>query len=64
MEMNHPLAKGTKVIAAYHSCPTCGPSRIQKISTRILKSDKKSGEWFYTLLDGREVSQTDIIEVR
>ncbi len=64
MVMEHPLAKGTKVIAAYHSCPTCGPSRIQKVGTRILESRNKSGEWFYTLLDGREVSQTDIIEVR
>jgi len=64
MEMNHPLAKGTRVIAAYQSCETCGPSHIQKVSTHIIKSREESGEWFYTLLDGREVSQTDIIEVR
>lgn len=64
MEVEHPLAKGTKVIAAYGSCQTCGPNRIQKISTRIAKSREDSGEWFYTLLDGREVSQADIIEVR
>ena len=64
MGVEHPLAKGTKVIAAYHSCQTCGPNRIQKVSTRISKSREKSGEWFYTLLDGREVPQSDIIEVR
>jgi len=64
MVMEHPLAKGTKVIAAYHSCKTCGPNHIQKVGTHIVESREESGEWFYTLLDGREVSQTDIIEVR
>ncbi len=62
--MQHPIPTGTQVVAAYHSCPTCGPSRIEKVSTRILEYElTKSGSYNYTLLDGRKISQADIIEV-
>ena len=64
MGMEHPLANGTAVLAAYHSCQTCGPSHIERVNTRILESRKQDNQYFYTLLDGREVSQADIIEVR
>ena len=64
MGMEHPLPKGTRVLAAYHSCQTCGPSHIQKVITRITESRKVDGEYFYTLMDGREINQSDIIEVK
>lgn len=63
--MNHPLPIGTAVLVAYGSCQTCGPNRIQKVSTRIASStQKKDGSYQYVLLDGRKVDQSDILEVR
>lgn len=62
--MEHPLAKGTKVLAAYSGCQTCAPNFIQKVDTRIRSVREEDGVYFYTLLDGREVSEFDIIEVR
>jgi hypothetical protein len=62
--MDHPIPKGTRVLAAYHSCQNCGPNHIEKIRTRIRSVREKDGTYFYTLLDGREVSESDIIEVR
>lgn len=62
--MEHPLAKGTRVLAAYGGCETCAPNFIQKVDTRIAGVREQDGVYFYTLLDGREVSESDIIEVR
>lgn len=62
--MEHPLAKGTQVVATYKGCETCAPNHIQKVSTRIAGVREQDGTYFYILLDGREVSETDIIEVR
>lgn len=63
--MQHPIPNGTPVVVAYKGCKTCAPGHIEKVSTRILESEEtKSGSYNYTLLDGRKVSQADIIEVR
>lgn len=65
MGMNHPIPVGTKVIAEYTSCPTCGPSRIDKISTRIREVVKRDdGNYDYVLLDGRKVPWSSILEIR
>lgn len=62
--MQHPIPIGTQVVAAYDSCQTCGPSHIEKVTTRILEHElTESGSYNYTLLDGRKVSQAEIIEV-
>jgi len=62
--MQHPIPIGTLVVAAYNSCQTCGPSHIEKVSTRILEYElTESGSYNYTLLDGRKISQAEIIEV-
>lgn len=62
--MEHPIPNGTQVTVAYHGCQTCAPNHIEKVSTRILESEQtKNGSYNYTLLDGRKVSQADIIEV-
>lgn len=63
--MQHPIPIGTNVVAAYKGCETCAPGHIEKVSTQILKYEQtKNGSYTYTLLDGRKVSQADIIEVR
>ncbi len=62
--MEHPIPNGTPVLVAFANCKTCGPSHIEKVRTRILESEQtKDGLYNYTLLDGRKVSQADIIEV-
>lgn len=62
--MEHPIPIGTQVVAAYKGCTTCAPGHIEKVSTRILKFEEtKNGTYNYTLLDGRKVPQSDIIEV-
>lgn len=62
--MQHPIPIGTKVVAAYNSCQTCGPNHIEKITTRIVEYElTESDSYNYTLLDGRKVSQAEIIEV-
>lgn len=62
--INHPIPNGTKVIAEYTSCETCGPIHIQKVSTRIREVKKRDdGNYDYTLLDGRVVPWSRIIEV-
>ena len=64
--MNHPIAIGTAVVALYEHCKTCGPSvrRTTKVSTRVLDSVKlDDGTYLYTMLDGRKIPQTDIVEL-
>jgi hypothetical protein len=62
--VKHPIPNGTRVIALYRGCKTCAPNHIDKISTRTASSREEDGKYFYTLLDGREVSETDILEVK
>ena len=64
--MNHPIPTGTRVVAIYEGCETCAPGHIDKIRTRIRSSrkDDDTGMYIYTLLDGREVNETNILEVR
>ena len=62
--MEHPLPVGTAVLAVYHGCATCAPGHIEKNHTRIQSWREEDGTYFYTLMDGREVNETDILEVR
>ncbi len=63
--INHPIPVGTKVVVEYTSCETCGPSHIQKISTRIREvKQRDDGNYDYTLIDGRTVPWSSIIEVK
>lgn len=62
--MEHPIPVGTKVLAIYHGCATCAPNHIEKNVCYIRSSREEKGTYFYTLNDGREVNETDILEVR
>lgn len=61
--MNHPLPINTSVIVKYHGCRSCGIQKTQLIATQIVDVHDENGEYAYTLLDGRRVSQIDIVEV-
>ncbi len=62
--MKHPIPVGTAVLAAYQSCETCGPSHIEKNNTRIQSWREEDGTYIYTLMDGREINESGILEVR
>lgn len=63
--INHPIPVGTRVVAEYSSCETCGPNHIQKIQTRIREiQQREDGLYDYVLLDGRQLHQSAIIEVK
>ncbi len=59
--INHPIPVGTRVIVEKK---TKGPARIQRIGTRIKEFEKTDDGYVYTLLDGRTVNASAIIEVK
>ena len=59
--INHPIPVGTRVIVEKK---TKGPARIQRIGARIKEFEKTDDGYVYTLLDGRKVNASAIIEVK
>ena len=60
--MNHPLVIGTRVLVLMPGCQPCG-GKAQKVDTSIRAVTLVDGTYVYTILDGRKITQDDVLKV-